>query len=100
LQCMGLLVVTLKAIAIRACLLRELIVCWNVMCVHVVYHFWLSKSHGWVDRWTPYSVTICFLSIVTCQGMYLQHHTCLHVGSFDGLGSSRFEDANALQHPQ
>jgi len=34
------------------------------------------------------------------SGMYLQPHTCLHVGSFNGLGSSRFEDANALQHPQ
>jgi len=44
--------------------------------------------------------SICFLSIATCQGRYLQHHTCLHVGSFNGLGSSRFEDSNALQHPQ
>jgi len=61
LQCMGLLVVTLKTIAIRACLLRELIVCWNAMCVHLVYHFWLSKSLGWVCRWTPYSVTKCVI---------------------------------------
>jgi hypothetical protein len=56
-----------------------------------------------IQLWCYGSVSassICFLSIVACQGMYLQHHTCLHVGSFTGLGSSRFEDANALQHPQ
>jgi hypothetical protein len=56
-----------------------------------------------VQLWCYGSVcasSICFLSIATCQGMCLQHHTCLHVGSFNGLGSSRFEDANALQHPQ
>jgi len=57
----GLLVVTLKTIAIRASLLRELIVCWNAMCVHLVYHFWPSKSLGWVCRWTPYSVTKCVI---------------------------------------
>jgi len=64
LQSMGLLVVTLKTIAIRACLLRELIVCWNAMHVLLVYHFWLSKSHGWVCRWTPYSVTKCLICVI------------------------------------
>jgi len=24
-------------------------------------HFWPSKSHGWVCRWTPYSVTKCVI---------------------------------------
>jgi hypothetical protein len=55
-----------------------------------------------VQLWCYGSVcasSTCFLSIATCQGMYLQHHTCLHVGSFNGLGSSSFEDANALQNP-
>jgi hypothetical protein len=56
-----------------------------------------------VQLWCYGSVcasSICFLSIATCQGRYLEHHTCLHVGSFNGLGSSTLEDANALQHPQ
>jgi len=69
----GLLVVTLKTIAIRACLLRELIVCWNAMCVHLVYHFWLSKSLGWLCRWTPYNVTKCANSSCTRMSSTANH---------------------------
>ncbi len=35
--------------------------------------------------WSVCAYSICFLSIATCQGMHLQHHTYLHVGCFNGL---------------